>query len=150
VEQCIFIPVEKNDLFGHAGGMVRFITSHLVVMNDYTEILSLLHQQLRRIFKRHRLDVEVLPYPPPRSFSFLGVPRKDIPILAAEGNYVNFLRVGDLILLPSYGIPEDELACRTLERLCPTVKIIPLPARELAEEGGVFHGISWTVQVGPS
>ena len=130
--------------------MVRFITPHLVVMNNYTELFPSLDQELRRILKRRRLDVELLPYPPPRTFSFLGVPRKDSPTLSAEGNYVNFLWVGNLIILPTYGIPEDEMARRTLERLCPNAKIIPLSARELAEEGGVFHCIRWTVQGGTS
>lgn len=67
-------------------------------------------------------------------------------IASAVGNYVNFLRVGDLIIVPAYGVAENDEACRTLEELCPGAHVVSLPCTELAREGGVLDCIGWTIQ----
>lgn len=145
VEQCIFIPIETGDRFGHSDGMLRFLTPQLVVLNDYTQIEPGLGHSIRELLTEAGFEVEPMPYRPPEEDPQEAYRADAVP--SAKGNYVNFLRVGDLIVVPAYDSPEDEVACRTLERLCPTAKVVSLDAQELAEDGGVFNCISWTITV---
>jgi agmatine deiminase len=62
------------------------------------------------------------------------------------GNFVNYLRVGELIVLPAYGLPEDAIALARLRSLCPDATVIPLDCKELAREGGVLQCTSWTTR----
>lgn len=66
-------------------------------------------------------------------------------IPSAFGNYVNFLRVRGLVVLPSYGLPEDELARKIIADLLPTTDVCILDCAELSREGGVLNCATWTV-----
>jgi len=139
VEECIFIPVEWGDLIGHADGVVRFLDDDRVVINDYSELDPDYGDELVRILRRHRLHVEVLPY------AVDDEPRRG-EIGSAVGNRVNFLRVGNLVVMPVYGIPQDDEALRKMEGFLPGADVVPLPSSELAREGGVVNCVSWTIR----
>jgi len=139
VARCLVIPAEPGDCFGHADGVVRFLDERSVVVNDHSAQDPSYGRRLREILTRAGLRVEVLPYRPDTSVND-GVP-------SAVGNYLNFLQVGPLILVPAYGAPEDEPARRRLESLLPGAQVIPIPCAELAARGGVLHCASWTVRL---
>ena len=139
VEGCIIIPTEPLDYIGHADGMVRFLTENLVVVNDYTGMDRSYRRRLHRALVRHGL--EIIPCP-----SWVSdVTRKGIA--SAVGNYVNFLRVGNLVILPAYEDRRDEDACRALEHADPRLTIVPVQCRSLAEEGGVLQCVSWIIKL---
>jgi agmatine deiminase len=74
--------------------------------------------------------------------------KNDDEISSAVGNYVNYLRLGSLVLLPTYGCHDDEKATATLERVLPKGSaIIPIRSSKLANEGGVLNCVSWTVEI---
>lgn len=138
-ERLIFIPKEPYDSIGHVDGMVRFINDTTLVMNDYSTVDPNFGNRLRASLERRRLEIELLPYQPER--------RRFDGIESAAGNYVNYLRVGNLIIVPSYGLPEDVEAIRILNRLCPEATVVPVPCLNLAREGGVLQCVTWTVRV---
>ncbi len=139
LDDCILIRKEPYDPIGHADGVVRFLSDDLVVIGDCFQIDPGYREHLRKVLLGHHLQVEELPYFHEQQT------RNGIP--SAVGNYVNFLRVGSLIIVPEYGVPEDEQSCRTLEELCPGTTVVPLPCVDLAREGGVLNCITWTVKV---
>jgi agmatine deiminase len=136
--ECLFVPVEKGDIFGHTDGMVRFVSENVVVMNDYSTIDPKLGQKIHSELEKRSLDIELLPYVPDET-----IPSKNNDVPPAIGVYVNFLRVGNLVLMPVFGLPEDELALRKIESLLPGVRVIPVSSFELALEGGVLNCITW-------
>lgn len=138
VKQVIFIPKEPYDQIGHSDGMVRFLDESTVIANDYSTVDPEFGHRLRASLERHGLTVEMLPYRPER--------KRIDGIDSAAGNYVNFLRVGNLILIPSYGTPQDAKAFNTLKRLCPRTTVVAVPSLDLAREGGVLQCVTWTVQ----
>jgi agmatine deiminase len=140
--ECIIISGEPGDEIGHADGVVRFIDEGTVVLNDYREVDPGYGGRVETVLRRHHLAFERLPY-------FL-TEEEDKGIPSAVGNYANFLRVGSLVVVPAYGVPEDDLACRTLERLLPGARVVPLRCEGLAREGGVLNCVSWGVRVGRS
>jgi agmatine deiminase len=138
--EVVVVPKEPYDVIGHADGVVRFIDEDRVVVNDYTEIEPACGRRLEAALRRRGLALERLPHF--RTDEVVdGIP-------SAAGNYVNFLRVGRLVVVPAYGVPQDDLACRTLERLLPGAIVVPLRCEGLAREGGVLNCVAWVVSVG--
>jgi agmatine deiminase len=127
-------------VFGHADGVVRFLDEDRIVVNDYREEHPDYGEGLEAALRQHGLAVERLPYAP------TGEVHDGIP--SAAGCYVNFLRVGRLVVVPAFGVPQDDEACRTLERLLPGARIEPLRCEELAKKGGVLNCVAWTVDAG--
>lgn len=138
--EITIIPREKFDRIGHADGMVRFLADDVVVVNDYSDIAPRLQAQLTKVLSKLGLQVETLSYFPEN--------RTRKGISSAVGNYVNFLRVGNLIVLPAYGIPSDGQAKKQMKRICPDAKVISLFCKDLAREGGVLNCVTWTIRAG--
>lgn len=56
--------------------------------------------------------------------------------------YANFLILNGAVLLPTYGVPQDEAAQATLAELFPERDIVPIDCRTLIEWHGSLHCIS--------
>jgi agmatine deiminase len=137
IERIIVIPKEPFDRFGHSDGMVRFVAEKQVVISDYRSVAPRLAERLEATLIASDLPFVRLPYVPELRI------RNGIP--SAVGNYVNFLRVGNLILVPAYGLREDKVASDIFSVLLPHCRVVPLSCRSLAEEGGVLNCASWTI-----
>ncbi|MBP5170776.1 MAG: agmatine deiminase family protein, partial [Bacteroidales bacterium] len=59
--------------------------------------------------------------------------------------YINFLQIGNLVLVPQLGIPEDEQALQQIMDAMPRCKVIGVPALETVRKGGALNCISWNV-----
>lgn len=138
---CIFIPKEPFDPIGHADGMVRFIAENRVLMNDYSVLDPGFGDKLRAPLERSGLEVETLPM-----FEEKESRRGDIP--SAVGLYLNYLHVGNVVILPGYDRPEDQAALQKVQQVMPDTKVVQVPSRRLAEQGGVLNCISWTIKSG--
>ncbi len=132
------VPKEPDDVIGHADGVVRFIEDGTVVVNDYTRVDPGYGDRLEGALRRHGFAIERLPH--------FRVEEEHDGIPSAVGNYANFLRVGSLVVLPAYGVAQDDLACRALERLLPGARVVSLRCEGLAREGGVLNCVAWTVR----
>ena len=133
----IFIPKEPYDRIGHADGMLRLVEDNHVVLSDYRSIDPVFADRIEGILTENKLRVTPIPYVPER--------RIRDGINSAVGNYANFLRVGNLTVVPAYGLPEDRLAAKILARLLPKDRIISVPCRKLAEEGGALNCVTSTI-----
>ncbi len=134
--ELIVIPQEPEDPIGHADGVVRFLDEETVVVNDYSDVDPKYGRKLTGWLKKMGWRIESIPYSP-----VCETGSADLP--SAVGNYVNFLRVAQVILLPIYGIPSDDRAIRLLGELLPGTEIVPLLCSELAGAGGVLNCASW-------
>jgi len=135
----LIIPQEPWDPIGHADGCVRFLDSSTVVINDYSQIDPGHHSQLVSILEGNDLQVHTLPYCP-ESQAFDGLD-------SAFGLYVNFLRVGSLIVVPAYGLPEDRIAARRIRELCPEAIVATIDCSQVSREGGVLRCVTWAVRL---
>lgn len=136
--QVIIIPKEPYDPIGHADGVVRFVSDDVVVINGYSAIDPSYGQKLMAVLKKHGLEVAEIPYFQEKRTT-AGMP-------SAVGNYVNYLRVGNLVFAPAYGVAADDVAHRRLASLLPGVEVVPVDCCRLAREGGVLNCVSWTTK----
>ena len=138
VDHCIVVPKEPGDVIGHSDGLLRFLEEGLVIVNDYSRVDPAYGKRLRGILAKEGLRIEKIAH--------FREDRAEDGISSAVGNYVNFLRIGNLIVVPAYKAPQDDRACKTLERLCPHATVVPLLCKDLARAGGVLNCIGYTVR----
>lgn len=133
VRQVIIIPECLDDLFGHADGMVRFLSEDTVLVNDYSHEPAF-QKNLYRSLKGAKLDLKPIPYNPYCNKGELN----------ATGIYINYLQVCRTILCPIYGMKEDALAHEVFLKYF-GANVIPIRANAIAKKGGVLNCVSWNI-----
>lgn len=128
----------KADYLGHADGVVRYVGNNTVIMpysgND--DYLQLVHQQMEgdgqfRVVELPEVSSE----------------KDDMEV---NWGYVNYLRIGNFILRPTFGIESDEIEMSKFfspdNDLFAGCEIKTIDCRDLALDGGVLNCISWTIK----
>jgi agmatine deiminase len=139
--ECIFIPKQAGDGIGHSDGVVRFLDENRVLMNDYSAADPGYGDRVRSVLEKKGMEVETL-----TMFEEKGQrPRGGIE--PAVGIYINYLRVGEAVVLPGFDRPEDQEAVEKAKQIMQGVKIFQVSCRNLAEEGGVLNCVSWTIKM---
>ena len=139
VDELIMIPVEPGDPFGHADGCVRFVDNKTVLINNQLPGQEAFGKKLRKVLQKHGFQWVEMPY-----FIENDPKNKD----SAVGNYINFLEIGDLIIVPSYENYDrsNNLAVDILRKAFGSNrKIVPVEATSVAKEGGVLNCVSWNI-----
>lgn len=60
--------------------------------------------------------------------------------------YINFLKIGNLVLVPQLDLPEDEQALQQIAEVLPGDKVDCIPALEAVRKGGALNCISWNIK----
>jgi agmatine deiminase len=129
VDRIVLIPDDPLDFTGHADGMVSAYTNDTVLLNDYRNSDPELGIRVRRALREAGLRHELVPYAPQGG--------------TALGCYINFLRHIQGVVVPLYGLPEDEQALRRFAELFPWHEVRGLDCRAIAQQGGSLHCITW-------
>ena len=142
VSECIFIPADPYDEMGHSDGVVRFIDDTSVLMNDYSKVDRAYGQRVRKVLEDHNLRIHEIPY----FVDSMSESLRENEISSAVGNYVNYLRLEQLVLVPQYGPEEYSHPVEVLQELIPGVPIIPIECTDLARDGGILNCVTWTIR----
>ena len=144
-EVCLWLTgsgIHGDDTDGHIDQIARFVNSTTIVVatdggneGPQFEGLKQNHQDLRQQLKLNRLEhYQVVSLPLPSPFQFCG---RSIP-----ASYCNFLITNELVIVPQFGVGEDEQALQILAPLFPNRKLVGLASRNLAVGLGSFHCLS--------
>ncbi len=132
--QCeiIMLPWDRRDRYGHADGIVRPIDENTVLLTHVDDFGPEMTEAFEAVLCRH-FSVRRLHYEVDR---------------ASNGNwaYINFLRVGDTIILPALGVPEDRQAFDQFTDYYPDCRILQIDASEIIRDGGALNCVTWTVK----
>lgn len=123
---------------GHSDGVVRFVAEDRVLINDYSTIEPGYGARVQSLLEKKGLAVETLPM-----FQEEGG-KPDFQ--SAVGIYVNYLRVGNVVVVPGSDRPEDQVALGKVRQVMPNCVVSQVQCRSLAKEGGVLNCISWTIK----
>jgi agmatine deiminase len=140
VEHLYLIPAQPYDMTGHADGMVRFLDDHTLLVADYKKHSPSWKARYERALQQTGLKLIEFP-------NVFSTVRNKEKALTAIGCYINFAWIGNVILFPQFDLPEDEEALQTARRIFNGYEVIPVPARELAIDGGVLNCVTWNVRV---
>ena len=126
--QVILIPSLKNDMTGHADGMIRFVDENTVIGNCVPSKNGL-EQRIKAVLYDYKIDVIDFPYYSSSNNSAIGC-------------YLNFLETERYIFMPVFGNELDGKAIASAKGIF-TKMIVPININEIAKEGGVLNCISW-------
>ncbi len=135
--EIIIIPSLRDDMTGHADGMVRFIDPRTLLGNDRAAEYKYWTQALSKTLSRHALAYEDIPF-------FCGYKDATHPDHAI-GVYVNYLEVGNLMIVPLFGVPgnKDAEALARLRALFPDRTIETIDYNDIALQGGLLNCTTW-------
>lgn len=138
--EIIIIPAQRDDLTGHADGMVRFIDRNTLLGNNRNEEYKYWSKGINEVLEKHSLAYHDVPF-------FWSYKDTAHP-LHAIGIYVNYLEVGNLIVLPVFGVPgnKDAEALACFRKLFPNHTIETIDYNEVALEGGLLNCTTWTLR----
>ncbi|MEM6846286.1 MAG: agmatine deiminase family protein [Bacteroidota bacterium] len=128
-----------DDTDSHIDTLARFVDSQTIVYVQCTDSGDEHYEALVRMegeLKQFRTDK--------------GTPYRLIPLPMAdamhneEGNrlpvtYANFLIMNEVVLLPFYGLPQDEPAREMLQQAFPNRGIVGIPCEALVQQHGSLH-----------
>ncbi|MEE3485135.1 MAG: agmatine deiminase family protein [Bacteroidales bacterium] len=130
--EIVFLPWDTVETYGHSDGIIHYAGGNRVLMTNYADSDADMARKFTRILDKH-FEVIHLEY---------NVKRKHRRSWA----YINYLQIGNLVLVPQLGIPEDEQAVRQIAQALPQCEVIGIEALEAVRKGGALNCISWNVK----
>lgn len=129
---------EKDDMTGHADGMLRFVDENTLIGNRLSEEYKPIRESILKMLATHQFSYIDLPF-------FIDT---DENHYSAIGTYVNFLEIADVILFPIFNhrLQQNEEALRIMHDSFPNRKIIPINIDAVGKDGGLMNCISWCVK----
>jgi agmatine deiminase len=129
---------EKDDMTGHADGMLRFINENTLIGNRLKEESKPIRESIEQMLEKHHFNYIDLPFFEDKSNNHY----------SAIGVYVNFLEIADVILFPIFDHPKqkNDEALEIMSSTYPDRKIIPINIDAIGKDGGLMNCISWCVK----
>lgn len=139
--EIIIIPAYKPeyDFTGHADGMMRFVDSNTVLVNNLEQDLVYMKKAIIKALDNANLE-------------YINFPWFEHKIKGnnehAIGIYLNYLEVGNLIVMPVFGVPgnKDAEALAKLKEVFPDKIIETIYYNEVALSGGILNCTTWVVR----
>lgn len=137
VDKLIFLPTHNKDEIGHADGMVRFLDDNTVLINTYRKDEKEFGRQCRLALHNAGLHCVEMAY---NLYDNQGY-------LQANGIYINYLQTQQAIVIPTFGIKEDEIAFKQFQDLFAGQNLATIDSNSIAKDGGVLNCISWSIRL---
>ena len=135
----IIVPEYPNEETGHSDGLIRFIDANRVFINDTrNETEKEWLEEFLKVLDKEQLTTVELPCEV--------APNQN----KAHGLYINYLHVGNLIIVPQFGkgfIQSDKKALQIMNEIFgETHTIVPFESKWISEYGGVLNCSSWGIK----
>lgn len=139
--------LEGDDTDGHIDTLARFCDAGHIVYQGCDEPTDSHYPELKAMAE----ELQQLRQGNGEPYRLTTLPWPD-PLYDGDGQrlpatYANFLITNGAVLVPVYGVPQDDPACRTLGSCFPDRRIVPVQCRPLLEQGGSLHCL--TMQLPP-
>ncbi|WP_255860747.1 agmatine deiminase family protein [Bacterioplanoides sp. SCSIO 12839] len=136
--------LEGDDTDAHIDTLARFCSANSIAYcqaspsDDHFESLNAMEQELRQLRTQDGEPYQLIPLPLPSAQY-----NDDGDRLPAT--YANFLVINDAVLLPIYGVNEDQLAVEQIANAFPNRKIYPINCRPVIEQFGSLHCLTMQI-----
>ena len=128
----IILPWDRKEIFGHSDGIIHYVGNDRMLITNYEDFSPYYFRRFRKTLGEH-FEVIPLKYEMRRNHK-------------RSWAYINFLQVGQLVLVPQLGIPEDEQAIEQISRVLPECEVVGIPSLEAVRKGGALNCISWSIK----
>ena len=140
IENVFIIPKVPYEMTGHADGMIRFLNEKDLLVADYSKESKSWQQKMDKALEKTGLNI--ISYP----VEFVDEKNENGDYVA-KGVYINFAQIGNIILLPQFGLETDNIALEKTNDLFSDCKVIPINANEIAVDGGVLNCVTWNIKI---
>ena len=132
--EVVFLPWDKSEIYGHSDGIVRWIDGDKVLLTAYEQSRYFL-QKFRKILEQHFNIIPMAYHTRPRNRQLTWA-------------YINFLQTKNVIVVPAFGIKEDEQALMQIENAFPDYcgRIKSVDFSKVVIHGGGLNCISWNIK----
>jgi agmatine/peptidylarginine deiminase len=128
-------PQETNaDVYGHADGLVHWAGDNRVLMSNHRDSFPEEAEEIKYRLEAVGFEVIEMLFDVPN-------PNRDF-----NWAYVNYLQVGNKIIVPTFGIPEDKQALKYIREANPGCVVQSFRMRDIAKNGGALHCITWNIK----
>ena len=124
----------KADVYGHADGFIKYCGGNRILMGNHRDSYEEEAIMIRQILEENGYVVKEMLFT-------VQEPRNDL-----NWAYINFLQVGNNIILPKFGINEDEQAKRFIQAAFPYCRVRQIDCNTIAKDGGALHCITWNIK----
>ena len=139
--EIIIIPAYKPeyDFTGHADGMMRFVDSNTVLVNNLEQDFVYMKKTIINALDNANLKYINFPF-----FEHKIKGNTDHAI----GIYLNYLEVDNIIVMPVFGVPgnKDTEALAKLKEVFPNKIIETIDYNEVALNGGILNCTTWVIR----
>ncbi|MBO7496201.1 MAG: agmatine deiminase family protein [Salinivirgaceae bacterium] len=124
----------NTDVYGHSDGFVKWCGGNKVLMSNHRDTDAREADAIRRILESYGFEVTEMLF--------------DVEKPNPDWNwaYINFLQVGNKIIMPSFEIDEDKQALEYVHNAFPDCDVRQIDMRDIAEKGGALHCITWNIK----
>lgn len=131
--KIILLPWDRNERYGHADGIVRYIGEGRVLMTNYWDYDPVIADKIYGILSDF-FQVERLQYSGTHHHK-------------NSWAYINWLQTRDIIIVPSYGEHEDDEAVSQIESAMPQYsgKVFQVRFNGITRFGGGVNCVSWNI-----
>jgi agmatine deiminase len=143
IEKLVVVPTEPGDITGHIDGMLRWIDSHRIIINDYQ------HNEFQRPKFVNKLNESLdtnLPEVERITIPYFPSNNKSKGWFSAEGNYINFLRTRNRVYVPIYQLTEEEIVKEIFNQIFGE-NISFVEADALSKYGGALNCMTWNYRL---
>lgn len=135
VGKLFLVPEQPKDFTGHSDGMVRFIDEQTVIINDYQKEKEEFKRAFEIAIHNTGLDYIKIPYNPYNNDNYN----------QANGDYINYLQMENIVIIPIFGIKEDKEIEKQFGQLFSGKTIATVDGNEIANDGGILNCITWNI-----
>lgn len=128
----IMLPWDKQEPYGHADGIVKVIDDNTVLFTNYEDFDPRMAKRFEEILSKY-FTIKRLSY-------HVEHPNKN------NWAYINFLRLGNIIIMPGLGTDEDKQAINQVQSFYPNCKVLQIEATEVIAKGGAINCITWNIK----
>jgi len=136
IEKLYLLPEQPGDFTGHSDGMIRFIDENTIIVNDYSKEKKEFYSAFEIAVHNTGLDCIKIPYNIYNNKSDKN----------ANGDYINYLQMDNLVVIPTFNLKEDEIVVKQFEELFTGQKIVTVESNEIAKDGGILNCITWNLK----
>ena len=127
--ELLFLPWDRAEKYGPSDGIVKAISGDTVLMTNYRDfdrdMADEIERRLSAVFNVERLHYDCS------------------TVDSRSWAYINFLTVGNLIVLPKLNTMYDEQALLQIEEYYPDCTIVQLDVTRSVAAGGGLNCITW-------
>ena len=128
-------PHEYNaDVYGHADGMIHHVGYNRVLMSNHRDFFPEEADKIKCRLENAGFKVAEMLFDVPN-------PNRDF-----NWAYINYLQVGNKIIVPTFGIPEDKQALKYIQDANPECIVRGFRMRDIVRNGGGLHCITWNIK----